>query len=272
VNDFRAVLDEEIGEPPRSTVDVESVVAGQRRRLALRRAGGAVTAGALAVAVTFAGSALLVRPGGGIPASAPAPACGPVAAGPTPGPSPWIQPGATPTGDPAPADPALPIGAEDRLTTALSAAVAIEIGAARLAPEPVDGAAHPPLSFFGGPCDRHDSGSYLATASIRSAAGTPLGRLLVYVQTSTDTGCTPTGSGAGCTVSRGPHGETIRAKTDTGDLQGEVKTEAMVVVSKPDGTVLQLIADGPAGTGRPAPLDVPALTRIGLVPGLSLTR
>ena len=34
--------------------------------------------------------------------------------------------------------------------------------------------------------------------------------------------------------------------------------------------MLQLIADGPAGTSRPAPLGVAALTRIGLVPGLSV--
>ncbi|HEY6749428.1 MAG TPA: hypothetical protein VI357_27390 [Mycobacteriales bacterium] len=44
----------------------------------------------------------------------------------------------------------------------------------------------------------------------------------------------------------------------------------MVVVFRADGTVLQLIADGPAGTPRPAPLDVAALIRIGLAPGLSI--
>lgn len=127
MNEFRAVLDDEIGEPPRSTVDVESVIAGQRRRSALRLVGGAATAGAVAVAVVLAGSTVWPRPGGGLPAAAPAPACGSLSAGPTPDPSPWIPPTATPTGDPAPADPTLPIGAEARLTAALSAAVGNEI-------------------------------------------------------------------------------------------------------------------------------------------------
>ena len=281
MNEFRSVLDAEIGEPPRSTVDVESVIAGQRRRTALLVSGGAATAGALVVAVALAGSgvlprpdggttAALPRPGGGTAATAPAPECAYTSAGPTSSPSPWIPPGATPTGDPAPTDPPLPIGAETRLTNALTAAVSKEIGTGRLAPEPVDGESHPPLRFFDGPCDPHDSAFYTAIAAVRAATGAPLGRLLVYVQTSTDTGCTPTGGGAGCTVSRGPHGETIRTRTTTAELQGELKTEAMVIVFKKDGTVLQLIADGPAGTRVPAPLGVAALTRIGLTPGLSV--
>lgn len=136
----------------------------------------------------------------------PAPACASTSAGPTPAPSPSITAGATPTGDPAPTDPPLPIGAEARLTDALTAAVGKEIGTARLAPEPVDDETHPPLQFFDGPCDPHDSDFYTAIATVRSATGTPLGRLLVLVQTGTDTGCTPTGGGAGCTVGRGPHG------------------------------------------------------------------
>jgi hypothetical protein len=285
VKELRSVLDAEIGEPPRSTVDVDAIVAGQRRRTALRVAGGGATAGVLAVAVALAGAGVLPRPGGvaasgvapgggvpgrGLPVGTPSPVCAATPPAPTPAPSSWISPGATPTGDPAPTDPPLPIGAEGRLTQALTAAVGREIGTDRLAPEPVDGESHPPLAFFDGPCDPHDNSFYLAIASIRSAAGTPLGRLLVFVQTSEDTGCTPDGGGGGCTTTRGPHGETVMSRTITGDIQGELKTETLVAVFKPDGTVLQLFAEGPAGTRRPAPLDVPALTRIGLSPGLSV--
>ena len=145
-----------------------------------------------------------------------------------------------------------------------------EIGTDRLAPETLDGVSHPPLAFFDGPCDPHDNGYYLATAEVRSTAGAPAGRLLAYVQTGADTGCTLDGGNAGCQVSHGRHGETVMSLTRTGELQGEQKTQVLVVVSKPDGTVVQLVAEGPPGTGGAAPLDVAALTRIGLASGLTI--
>jgi hypothetical protein len=278
VKEFRTVLDDEIGEPPRSTVDIESVIARQRRRTGLR-VSGTVAAAVLAVAVAAAGSGAFVRTDGGgsaatdgrpTPASAPAPTCAAVPASPTPAPSPRVSGGATPTGTAAKAYPPLPIGAETRLTDALRTAVTKEIPAARLAAQPVDGESHPPLQFFDGPCDPHDSDFYTAIAAVRTAAGAPAGRLLVMVQTSEDTGCTLTGGNVGCQVSHGRNGETVMSLTRTGEQQGEVKSVNLVVVFKPDGTVLQLLAEGPPGTHLRAPLAVAALTRIGLASGLTI--
>lgn len=126
-----------------------------------------------------------------------------------------------------------------------------------------------PLRFFDGPCDPHDGDHYLAGAEIRAVGGPALGRLLVYVQTSRDTYCTPLGGGGGCRVQRKPDGTVVRSLTERGERQGEQKSRAVVTVEKPDGTVLQLVSDSEPG-GLTPPLDVPAFSRIGLDPGLAL--
>lgn len=280
MNELRASLDAELGELPPSGVDLRSLMSAERRRSRLRVAGGTTVVAGVAVAAVLAGTGVTggdsrtaAGPAAGSPSGSPAAgpsACAPTAPPrPTTTPSPWIPTDAAPTAPPAGPDPDLPAGSEVRLSAGLGQAVQNELGAGRAYPIELDDVAHGPLRFFGGPCDPAALDFYLAGATIRSAAGDPLGRLLVYVQTSRDTGCTPLGGGGGCTVRRRPDGTVVRSLTRRGDLQGEVKAQALVTMEKPDGTVLQLISETGPG-GRTPPLDVAALTRIGLDPGLVL--
>jgi hypothetical protein len=266
MSDLRALLDEQMGEPPASTVRVDRII-GRERRRRRARVGGTAVAG---LAVVLAGASA-VRPDGGDRSAGTRPAAGPTCATVIPRftapASPGVPPASPTTA--APVAPELPAGAEGALTAALAAAAAEEPALRRLAPAEVGGRTHPALRFFGGPCDQRSGLTYLAAAEVRTAAGAPAGRLLVYVQLDGDTGCTPTGDGGACTVSRGPGGEVIRSRTFDGDVQGQDIVRVLVTVEKPDGTTLQLVADGPPG-GRRAPLDVAALTRLGLAPGLSL--
>lgn len=286
MTDLRTVLDEQIGDLPPSTVDVRAILARQRRLTVVRRvAGGTAAAGA----VTATAVALSVLPGGGPPTvpsgrsgAGPAVLPAPAATAPTrPTPAPALTPtpaptcpgspasrgssapsaGAQPTADPSP-DWGLPIGAEGRLTAALTAAARPETRALRLGAFDDDGVVREPLVFFGGPCaEARMQDSYLATATVADAAGTPIGMFSVYVQ-AVPAGCD------GCTTDRRPDGTVVRVRTERGDLQGQQQVRVLVILDKPDGTVVQLVADGPID-GRPA-LDAAALTRIGLAPGLTL--
>jgi hypothetical protein len=284
MTDFRTALDDQIGKLPRSRVDVDAVIARQRTVGRLRLAAGA---GALATAVAGITGALVLTaaPSGGsapatvgaaptassgVPTRSPAATCPSVPSRPEPSRSPWISADARPTTFPGEAS-ALPVGAEDRLTAALTAAVRAELGTLRLAS--ADDRA--PLQFSGGPCDPDRPSEYSASALVRTATGAPAGRLTVLVQSGGSTACVPLpkakGDGDDCAVGNGPNGETIYTKTQRGDLQGELVVRVTVVVVKPDGTMLQLLSTGPGGLTRPPALGIAALTRIGLAPGLALT-
>ena len=280
MTDFRTVLDEQIGELPPSTVDVRRIVAAQRRMLLVRRvaagtgAAGAVVAVLLGLSVLSGGGAPATVPGGRpapVPRSTPAttqrppvptpvPTC-PGSASATPSRSPWIDPSAPPTTAPDAAVP-LPIGAEDRLTAALRAAARPETRGLRLDAFDDDGVVRPPLEFFGGPCASSDRDNYLATAVVTGAGGRH-GMVSVYVQT-TPAECDP----GGCTTQRRPDGTVVRTRSQSGDLQGQQMVRVIVMISKPDGTVVQLVADCPID-GEPV-LSAAALERIGLHPGLTL--
>lgn len=263
MSDLRNQLDAAMGDPPRSTVDVDAIVRRQRRTGRLRVAGAAgataaVLAGVTAGAVALSGTAPARLPSGSGPATA-------TAAAPTTGPA------TTPTtprcADGRPAS-GLPPGAGPRLTTALQAAVRAEIGRTKLYPFDDNGTARAPLRFFGGPCDpqERNRGEYLAVAKFGPRLLDPM--LDVYVQTSTLTLCNE----RRCDERTGPGGELIQSVTERGEFQATQEVRAVVVVTKPDGTVVQLLAFTQDRTTGQPPLTVAQLIRIGLSPGLSLSR
>jgi len=296
VNDLKATLDAEIGEPPRSTVDVDAVVARERLLRRLRLAGAAAAA-SMAVAGLVAGTLALVGVAGpagtstggappsgspGLPIGTPKGAhCPPPPPSPSQSPSPWV------TGDPAPTAPprtppaGLPAGAAPRLTTALAAAVRHAVGTPKLGRSSW-GISRRPLEFGGGPCHPTDFDGYMASASILTPTGPAvrLGDLFVIVTVadpSARTACTGSGSNApapnetSCTASRGPRGELVVAATWSGDRQGTPPaTWHDVTVSKPDGTLVTVHCGG-SGPAQPnPPLTIAQLIEIGLNPGLSL--
>ena len=275
MTDLRTQLDAAMGDPPRSTVDVDAIVRRQRRgaRLRIAGAGGAtaaVLAGALAGAVALTGAPGPAAP----PAAAPTPPSTRSAATPAcPGVSP-PPPSPSASGAPttAPADPGhvpLPAGAERRLSTALTSAVRAEIGRAELYPFDDEGITRAPLRFFGGPCDPEPRfrNEYTAVAMFGTRTTSPL--MAVYVQTDPRSACT---DDRACKVTTGPAGEVIRSITAHGDFQGRVQTRALVAISKRDGTTVQLFASTPGRSSTRPPLSVAQLTRIGLAPGLTLDR
>jgi hypothetical protein len=295
VNEFKAALDAEIGEPPASTVDVDAVVARQRRWAWVRLAGtggGAV----LAVAGLVAGMAALTggAPSGGtataVPAASrststsPQPTCPsrPHRASPTASPSPWITDQAVPTARPSSPGRPLPVGAAPRLTASLKAAVQAEAGALRLTNSRW-GALPRPLEFNRGPCEPENSDQYMAAAAILTASGPRIRRGDVFVLMSFDSSqasaeC-PTTDGtqpdarASCQESHGRGGAVIVASSWYGDRQGTPPaTWYDVTISKPDGTVVQLHCGG-AGPTRPTPpLTIAQLIAIGEHPGLTLVQ
>jgi len=300
VNDLKATLDAEIGEPPRSTVDVDAVIARERLLRRLRLAGVAGAA-SMAVAGLVAGTVALVGVAGpaststggappsgspGLPIGTPTGAhCPPPppsqAASRSPTPSPWVTGDPAPTAAPRTPPAGLPAGAAPRLTTALAAAVRHAVGTPKLGRSSW-GISRRPLEFGGGPCHPTGFDGYMASASILTPTGRAvrLGDLFVIVtvaEPSARTACTGSGNNApaptetSCTASRGPRGEVVVAATWSGDRQGTpLATWHDVTISKPDGTLVTVHCGG-SGPARPnPPLTIAQLIEIGLNPGLSL--
>lgn len=258
MSDLRAQLDAEMGDPPRSSVDVDRIVGRQRRAGRLRIAGAAgltavVLAGTVAGALAVAGDP---APGPTPPAAAPTTATTTAGGSLTP-------PTATPP-------PVCPDAKLQPLTATLRTALRAEIGQPRLFPfKDEEGRTRQPLEFYGGPCDVPPfRNSYTAIAMFGNQDSSPL--LAVDLDSEPGGGpCTDPDQPA-CTVSTGPDGEVIRSITRHGNFQDRVQTYALVELTRTDGTTVQLFASTPGGpSGRP-PLSVAQLIRIGLTPGLSL--
>ena len=260
MTDLRSVLDDQIGELPPSTVDIGAIVARQRRGTMLRRVAAGTAAAGVATALAVA-----ALPGEGAPATVPGARPAPGCSGPAPTtvpPSPWVDPSAAPTAPPE-TDGGLPVGAEARLTGALRAAAESHLRTVRLRPL---GGDREPFVFAGGPCAQARRDSYHAAAMVTSPTGRELGIVSLDVGLSTNTACRIPADG--CTVDTRPDGTVVRVRNDRGDLQGVLAVRVIVVIDKPDGTILQLLANGPYD-GRPA-LSAAVLTKIGLDPGLTL--
>src|SRR5215217_664028 len=191
----RQLFDDAIGSPPPSTVDVEAVIARQRRAALVRRVGGPGLVAAAAVAAVTFGVALAVpggltgnpggggiTPGGGSGTGSSANPMGtsqPVRPGWPPG---MTDPCALPTD--LPAIPGEPADIAARLHAALDAAVRAQLPDAQLTANPYaryeNDRQYGPLEFFhvrqdgealgGGSC-RQPQDYYLAKATITDAAG-----------------------------------------------------------------------------------------------------
>lgn len=294
-------FDDAIGAAPPSTVDVDAIVARQRRAAQVRRvaAPGVATAGV--VAVTF-GIAIALPSGSGGGGGGAVPASQPEATRST-GTSqrpPTAQPYPPTTTSQPPPVPPLPCaqGAEQvpaaaaRLSSALTAAVRRQIPDAELTANPTVnfGGGHQfgPLEFFlvgtkseydfNGDCMDPD-GTFMAKANVSDAAG--IGNIGAFVGTAASNGDPQCGNPestpglVSCAPGSGPNGETYVAYAVT-DHEGS--TYHRVDFVKPDGTGGSVIAQNVAGDiklGKPAqrpqpPLTVKQLIAIALDPGLTL--
>ena len=302
----RHLFDDAIGSPPPSTVDVEAVIARQRRGAFVRRVVGPGSAAVAAVvAVTF-GAALAVpggltggsgggrTPGSEPAATPPASSWGP--SGPSE-PATSSAPNTTDTCGPPtdlPAIPGEPADIAARLHDALDAAVRGQLPGAQLTANPVaryEDRQYGPLEFAhihqdgglseGGACGVPED-YYLARATVTDAAGA--GNILTYLGaagdgTSNPATCPTAGVTApevtACEQHTGPAGEQITALTLRLE-QGS--TTNRVDVLKPDGTMVTLLSENVAVDGKeggPPQRPTPPLTHdqlitIALLPTLTL--
>jgi len=287
MSDLRNQLDAAMGDPPRSTVDLDAIVRRQRRagRLRVAGAGGAtaaVLAGAVAGAIALTGAPApsgvdTASPSPSAAGSAPAPR--PTAtATPTPRPRPTsCPPGTRPSVEQGFPGPPLPPGRAGELTAALQTAVRAETKATRLYPYDDKGAVRQPLRFHGGPCDPEERfrGAYFALAKFGPRLLDPLVDVSVKTSAllsvcSADDTVADAGTVRPCERHTGPGGELIESRVQRGEFQSLRQVQAEVVITKGDGTVVQLraVIQG-RDTGQP-PLSVAQLIRIGLAPGLTL--
>jgi hypothetical protein len=288
-------FDQEIGEVPPSTVDVEAVIARGRRAAWVRRAANPwVAAAAGVVAITF-GVAVAVIPGsdpGGAQTPLEPPESSTSSAAPAPPP---LQCGPTATVPPAPEQP---VAAAARLTGVLTAAVqarlpaGTELKSSPAGYSPQD-PPHGPLEFVhyaseavpssDGGC-QGGADEFLAGASTVLAGKTGsiqavvarLGGHASPTGTCDDvTRGTTVGFNVTCTQPAGPNGEIIIATTMT--PTGPGSTVHRVDVTKPDGTGVILLAANsadPKRSERPAssapPFTHQQLIEIALDPGMTL--
>lgn len=280
-------FDDAIGAAPPSTVDVDAVIARQRRAAWTRRAvgqGGAAAAGVVAVTFgvvaalpagsgdtpTGAGPGVLVQATTSVPTS--------TSSAPTGPPSPCTE--GTPTAPPAPEQPAT---AAARLRSVLTAAVQRQLPGSELVANPVSrygGRSYGPLEFFhvleqgvdlgNGSC-KVPADYFLARANVSDAAGT--GNISAMVARLSRTGgpsttCPEPGVApeqSACDQHAGPNGEIIVASTL--HLEGG-PTVHRVEVTKTDGTGLILMAENVANDGKeggPPQRATPPLTHEQLI-------
>lgn len=277
----RNIFDEAIGDVPPSTVDVDAVVARQRRAALVRGLGTPAAVAAAAVVAVTVGAALAVP--GGLGSGSGGPSQQPSGA-PTPTISPCAQPSDLP---PIPGEPA---EVAARLRAALDAAVREQLPDAQLTANSMavyDGRQYEPLEFvhvyqeganYGGSCQGHQD-YYLARATVTDPAGT--GSILASVGRVEEPGsfmlqCSATSpERTFCQERTGPGGERI---TVTTLVVGEGAIVHRIDAVRPDGTMVTVDSqnvgsdikeDGPAQRPTP-PLTHDQLIAIALIPGLTL--
>jgi hypothetical protein len=272
-------FDKAIGRTPPSTVDVERVIARERRRSWLRASPVALAAAAI---VAISAGAVMFS-GAGVAPSVPATL-----------PSPSTQsycPGNTPTA------PRLPVDIEDaaaRLSGVLKSAVVDRAAAGtKLAPNVAAqypaGIMHEPLVFYhvstqaepradgcGGGTDHLEARATLINGSKTGSVWSVIGRLGGGATPAN--GCPPVTqpqTQESCTASSGPSGETIVATTSG---RGSVKTYR-VDVTKTDGTGVTVVAENvrdgkrdTVPTSTVPPLTIAQLTEIAIDQAMTLYR
>lgn len=290
----KQLFDLAIGEAPPSTVDVDDVVARERRMVWVYRAANPWTGTATAVVVLAVGIAVFLAPGmsGGYiaPAASGTPSQVPVT---TPTPTPTGCGGAVIT---APPTSEAPSAAVARLTTVLKEAVlhhsapgtTLEANARAEYPK---GTPHGPLEFFhvssqvthhpnGGCGGGEDYFSGMATTALAAQKGNVravIGRLGGNASPSTECGQPPVDMQETCVSETGAGGETV-VKTTMSRTGGGGPTIHRVDVAKTDGTGVILYAEnvdtdakyGGQPTSPAPPLTLDQLAAIALDPKVTL--
>jgi hypothetical protein len=276
-------FDRAIGRTSPSTVDIDRVIARERRRSWLRAS--PVVMAAVAIVAISVGAVTFSSPGE-VPS---APATLPSS------PSPSTQtycPGNTPTA------PQLPVNIEDvatRLSGVLERAVLDRAAAGtklapNLAAEYPEGTMHEPLVYYhvstqakphdhgcSGGSDHLEARATLINGSETGSVWSVIGRLGGDVTPAKE--CRPVTepqTQESCTPSSGPNGETIVARTSA---RGAVKTYR-VDVTKTDGTGVTVVAENVRTDGKrdtvptstAPPLTIAQLTEIAIDPAMTLYR
>ncbi|GIG91717.1 hypothetical protein [Plantactinospora endophytica] len=257
----RTILEEAVGEIPPTTIDIDRLIAGQRRRVRLQRVGTTAAAVAAVATVTVGAVAVVGRPPADLPAQ----------------PGPTAAPVRTPV--PSAGNPFQPV---DWAIFAVVARVAPDL---EWAPHVAVGPDEPPI-WLSGPMLRGDiPHGHMGQGGVRS--GDRVGRLLVQIdRTQTIRPCTPDAvRDRNCIDSTGPAGEQIRSESVRGPIvrvprqtypPGETlrpvptsdpsvayATTRWVQVQRPDGTYLIVTV---RGDGEDPPLTIEQLTAIALDP------
>jgi hypothetical protein len=279
-------FDAAIGAVPVSTVDLDAVLARERRRARVVNPWTAAGAGVAAVAVA---AAVVFVPGGS--GAAPVMPGSPPSAPPSPDPC-AISPYPPQTGPPIPEGVDV---AANRLTGVLTTAVQQRVAAGtKLQPhaqgEYPKGKQHGPLTFYHvfSAQVRHESSCsggedyFMAAATTAGAAGKGnvwaiVTRLGGNATPATECGKPPDDAQQTCERKAGPHGETVVEETLSSPGQA---TANRTNVTKSDGTGVMVEAqnvaddakkDHPDGPDMPSPpLSLAQLTDIALDPGLTL--
>ncbi|MBP2330506.1 hypothetical protein JOF56_010891 [Kibdelosporangium banguiense] len=283
IDDF----DRAIGPTPPSTVDVDRVIARERRRSWLR-----VGPVALVIIAISAGAVTLSGHTEAPPAVLPPPVTS-SSPSPSPLPSPETQ---TYCPDNTPTAPRLPVDIKQaavRLSAVLKKAVLDRAAAGTLlapnqAAQYPEGIMHPPLAYYhvstqaephangcSGGSDHLETRATLINGSESGSVWSVIGRLGGDV-TPAKACAPPTDhqTQESCTPSTGPNGETIVATTSG---RGAVKTHR-VDVTKLDGTGVTVVAENVPSDGKRdtvagstiPPLTIAQLTEIALDSGMTL--
>jgi len=146
---YQDLLDEAIGEPPPSTVDIEEVITRQRRRTRFLRYGTAGSAAAVALTVAVVFAAIPTQPGPG-----------------------QVGPGGPPpTSSPPQTSPPAPVRDSQQMTTALTAAMRAALPDATFHPNRPAGEKQVAALVFDLHDNDHGTTDQYATAEIRDKVG-----------------------------------------------------------------------------------------------------
>jgi hypothetical protein len=240
---YQDVLDDEVGTPPPSTVDVDAVIARQRRRVRYQRAGAVVSVGAMTAAAALGVAALLPRPGAPAQVGATGRPTGPSASASSTG----SAPGSARKQEAA------------RLTGELQQIMTRTLPTARFVPTSVGGS--PPTAAL----EFADKGDHFAAAAaVNDSSGT--GGLYVSVgkedtEFRHDRACSqvppPADVRIDCAVRPGPDGAIVMVLSAT---MGSFK-RYLVEIIRPDGNSVSVEVSNGAGDPYVAQRPTPPLSQ-----------
>ncbi|MFG1648990.1 hypothetical protein ACGFIE_03620 [Micromonospora sp. NPDC049275] len=241
---YRTMFRESVGEIPPTTIDVERVIARQRRRIRLRRLGVMAAAVVTVGAVTFGAAAVVGRPRAELPAA------------------------------PKPTKPAVrtPEPQSGQRFTQMDLAIFEAVG--RVAPDLEWAPGDKGGAWLSGAATRgYTPSGYMGQGRVRS--GDRTGYLLVQIEEgeSPDPCTADAVRMSGCAITTGPAGEKIRTTSARNPARGPARgtSEGLAVssdvfVARPDGVVLIVSVRGDDDN---PPLSIEQLTALALDPAVA---